>query len=146
MPLPQGLSLSVEDQPSEEDRETIDAALTEFNRRYLHDPAFGRIGIFLRDQARTVAAGLDARFYAGWLSVKNLWVRADLRRHGIGRMLIEEAERQAKLRGCHSGWLDTFSFRAPEIYRRLGYEVFGVLDYPPDAKRFFLRKQLKEME
>lgn len=66
MRLPQGLSLSVEVRPSEEDRETIDAALTEFNGPYLRDPAFGRIGIFLRDEARTVVAGLDASFYAGW--------------------------------------------------------------------------------
>jgi hypothetical protein len=48
-------------------------------------------------------------------------------------------------RGCHSARLDTFSFQAPEFYRRMGYEVFGVLDYPPDHKRIFLKKQLKEL-
>jgi ribosomal protein S18 acetylase RimI-like enzyme len=140
--LPQGLSLSVEDRPAAADREAINDALTEFNRSYLRNPAFGRIGVFVRDEAGAVMAGLDASFYAGWLFVNNLWVHADLRRRGIGRRLLREAERRAAARGCHSVWLDTFSFQAPGFYRRLGYEVFGTLDYPPDHQRFFLKKHL----
>jgi hypothetical protein len=52
------------------------------------------------------------------------------------------AEGRAVERGCHSAWVDTFSFQAPGFYRKLGYEVFGELDYPPEHKRFFLRKRL----
>ena len=52
------------------------------------------------------------------------------------------AERRAVERGCHSAWVDTFSFQAPGFYPKLGYEPFGELDYPPDFKRIFLRKQL----
>ena len=140
--LPQGLSLSVEDRPAAADCEAINDALTEFNRPYLRDPAFGRIGVFVRDETGAVRAGLDARFYAGWLFVNNLWVHAELRRRGVGRQLMREAERRAVARGCHSVWLDTFSFQAPGFYQRLGYEVFGTLDYPPDVRRFFLRKRL----
>jgi ribosomal protein S18 acetylase RimI-like enzyme len=142
--LPQGLSLSVEDRPAAADRKAINDALTEFNRPYLRDPAFGRISVFIRDEAGTVMAGLDASFYAGWLFVNNLWVHAELRRRGIGRRLLHEAERRAAVRGVHSVWLDTFSFQAPGFYRRLGYEVFGTLDYPPDVRRFFLKKQLTQ--
>ena len=142
MDLPQGLSLSVEDQPSAADREAINDALTEFNRPYLRDPAFGRIGVFVRDEAGTVMAGLSASFYAGWLFVSDLWVHGKLRRRGLGRHLLREAERRAVARGCHSAWLDTFSFQAPGFYQRLGYEVIGMLDYPPDVRRFFLKKLL----
>jgi GNAT superfamily N-acetyltransferase len=140
--LPQGLSLSTEDHPAAADRKAIDDALTEFNRPHLRDPAFGRIGVFVRDGAGAVTAGLDASLYAGWLFVDNLWVHADLRRQGIGRRLLQEAERRALERGCHSAWLDTFSFQAPDFYRKLGYAVFGTLDYPPGHRRFFLKKRL----
>ncbi len=51
-------------------------------------------------------------------------------------------ERRAIERGCHSAWVDTFSFQAPGFYRELGYEAFGELDYPPEHKRFFLKKRL----
>ena len=52
------------------------------------------------------------------------------------------AEGRAVERGCHSAWVDTFTFQAPGFYRKLGYAPFGELDYPPDFKRVFLRKQL----
>jgi ribosomal protein S18 acetylase RimI-like enzyme len=140
--LPPGLSLSTEDHPAAADRNAINDALTEFNRPFLRDPAFGRIGVFVRGKAGAVMAGLDASFYAGWLFVNNLWVHAELRRQGIGRRLLQEAERRAMERGCHSVWLDTFSFQAPGFYQKLGYEVFGVLDYPPGHRRYFLKKRL----
>lgn len=142
MDLPQGLSFSVEDQPSPENRKVLNDGMTKFNRPYLRDPAFARIGIFVRDKADAVVAGLDASLYAGWLFVNNLWVDSDFRRLGIGRTLLTEAEGRAAERGCHSAWLDTFSFQAPGFYQRLGYEVFGTLDYPPDHQRFFLKKRL----
>ncbi len=142
MDLPPGLSLSVEDRPAAADRRAINDALTEFNRPFLRDPAFGRIGVFVRDAAGRVVAGLDSSFYAGWLFVNDLWVHAELRRRGLGRRLLQEAERRALERGCHSVWLDTFSFQAPGFYQRLGFEVFGTLDYPPDHRRFFLKKRL----
>ena len=53
-----------------------------------------------------------------------------------------DAEMRALERGCHSAWVDTFSFQAPGFYPRLGYEVFGELDYPPGHKRIFLQKRL----
>jgi hypothetical protein len=52
------------------------------------------------------------------------------------------AEGRAVERGCHSAWVDTFSFQAPGFYPKLGYEVFGELDYPPGHKRIFLQKRL----
>src|ERR1700733_13030693 len=44
---------------------------------------------------------------------------------------------------CHSAWVDTFSFQAPGFYPKLGYEVFGELDYPPGHRRIFFRKHLE---
>lgn len=145
MDLLQGLSLSIEERPALADREAIDDALEEFNRPYLRDPTFGRIGLFIRNEAGGIVAGLDASYYAGWLFVINLWVERQLRGRGIGSDLLAEAERLAVERGCHSAWLDTFSFQAPEFYRRFGYEVFGTLDYPPDHTRLFLKKRLDRM-
>ena len=41
--------------------------------------------------------------------------------------------------GCHSAFVDAFSFQGPGFYPRLGYEIFEMLDYPPDHKRISLR-------
>lgn len=136
------LRLSFEDHPSSADRELIDNALGEYNAPFLSNPGYSYFGIFVRDEKEAIRAGLIGNCYAGWLFVNLLWIRAGLRRRGLGRRLVEEAERHALAFGCHSAYVDTFSFQAPGFYRKLGYEEFGTLDYPPGHRRFFLEKRL----
>lgn len=142
MDLPKGLRLTIEDKPPAAARNVLSRALTVFNRQFLPNHFWTRVAVFVRDEAGTVKAGLDGEIYAEWLFVNNLWVHADLRRRGIGREMMGEAERRALALGCHSAWLDTWSFQAPGFYQRLGYRVFGGLDYPPRHRRWFLWKPL----
>jgi GNAT superfamily N-acetyltransferase len=142
MDLPPGLRLTVEDKPAPADRNAIERALTAYNRPYLGRPKWSRVGVFVRGDSGRVRAGLDGEIYAKVLFIRNLWVDEALRRQGIGSRLLAEAEHRAIEGGCHSAWLDTFSFQGPQFYPRFGYEVFGVLDYPPDHKRYFLKKRL----
>ena len=142
MELPPGLRLSFENPPSWDDREVIDDGLGDYNKPFLRDPSYAYFGLFVRDAAGAIRAGLIGHVYAGWLSVNLLWVEAEFRHLGIGRGLIAEAERRAVALGCHSAHLDTFSFQAPEFYQKQGYREFARLDYPPDHQRIFLKKQL----
>ena len=143
MELPPGLRLSVEKNPSWEDRDLIDNGLGAHNAVFLRDNSYDYFGIFLRGDAGAIHAGLIGHIYAGWLFVNNLWVHTELRGQGIGRELMARAEQRAAALGCHSAYLDTFSFQAPGFYQKLGYTVFGTLNYPPDHKRFFLQKRLQ---
>ncbi len=142
MELPPGLRLGFENNPSWEDRELIDDGLGAYNAPFLRDPSYAYFGIFVRGESGAIRAGLIGHVYAGWLFVNLLWAHADLRRGGIGRGLLAEAEQRALALGCHSAWLDTFSFQAPEFYRKLGYREFARLDYPPDHQRIFFKKPL----
>ncbi|HEV2336435.1 MAG TPA: GNAT family N-acetyltransferase [Stellaceae bacterium] len=146
MELPPGLRLSVEDNPSWDDREFVDDGLGRYNAPFLRDPTFDYFGVFVRGETDQIHAGLIGHIYAGWLFVVLLWVDADLRHGGIGRGLLEAAEQRALALGCHSAWLDTFSFQAPEFYRKLGYREFARLDYPPDHQRIFFKKPLSAEE
>ncbi len=142
MTLPSGLRLDIEDAPAHADVEVLPDGLEVFNEsRWPNHQPWKPLAVFVRDPGKIVA-GLAGETYSGWLFIKYLWVSEGLRRSGIGRRLIEAGEAQALQRGAHSAWVDTFSFQAPGFYRKLGYEVFGELDYPPDFKRFFLRKRL----
>jgi len=87
--------------------------------------------------------GAAGETYSGWLLIRYLWVSDALRSQRIGRKLMGDAEARALERGCHSAWIDTFSFQAPGFYPKLGYEVFGELDYPPGHRRIFFRKHLE---
>jgi len=142
MKLPSGLRLSFEEDPSWEDRDFVDSGLGAYNAPFVHDTRYSYFGIFVRDEAGAIRAGLIGNCYAGWLFINLLWVEPGLRRGGIGQGLIAAAERHAIQFGCHSAWLDTFSFQAPDFYPRFGYREFARLDYPPGHQRIFLKKQL----
>ncbi len=142
MELPPSLRLSFENEPSWADRDFISESLGHYNAPFLGDPPYSYFGLFVRDEAGAIRAGLIANCYAGWLFINLLWVHETLRRGGIGSGLIAEAERHAREFGCHSAWVDTFSFQAPEFYPRFGYREFARLDYPPGHHRIFFRKPL----
>jgi len=137
-----GYRLTVEDAPDEADVEVLPHALEAYNEsRWPQHAPWKPLAIFVREGAQIVA-GLAGETYCGWLFVKYLWVSEELRSKGVGRKLMGRAEALAIERGCHSAWLDTFSFQARGFYEKLGYEEFGRLDYPPDHQRHFLRKRL----
>ena len=141
-----GYQLAVEDDPAEADVEVLPNGLEAFNeRRWPHHPPWRPLAVFIRNDGEVVA-GLAGETYCGWLFIKYLWVSEDLRWRGVGRELMARAEARARDRGCHSAWVDTFSFQAPGFYQKLGYEEFGRLDYPPDHQRHFLRKRLSPPE
>lgn len=146
MDLPPGCRLSVEKNPATRDRDFIDDQLGSYNAPFLQDDRYEYFGLFVRDETGAIRGGLVGYLYAGWLFINQLWVHADHRRTGIGSFFMAEAERRAIGFGCHSSFVDTFSFQGPNFYPRFGYEVFGTLDYPPDHKRIFFQKRLKTTE
>jgi GNAT superfamily N-acetyltransferase len=100
-----------------------------------------------RDPNENIIGGLSASTSYGWLLVKLIWVDKDYRNQGLGRLLMERAERKGVKIGCHGAWLDTSNPEAMAFYLRLGYEQFGLLsntaDQQPEShKRWFMKKSL----
>ncbi len=101
------------------------------------------LNVYLRDAQQRIQGGLLGRASTSALFIDQLWIEESFRRQGYGRQLVLAAEREALGRGCHFSHVDTFSFQAPDFYRLLGYEVFGVLDgYRSGHTRYFLKKWL----
>jgi ribosomal protein S18 acetylase RimI-like enzyme len=73
--------------------------------------------------------------------VRQVKVAASLRGRGLARRLMAEAEAEALRRGCRQLVVATFSFQAPEFYRKLGFPVVLELpDYPSGHSHLVLRK------
>jgi ribosomal protein S18 acetylase RimI-like enzyme len=73
-----------------------------------------------------------------WL--EDLWVRADARRAGVGRALVEAACARAVQRGCRRIELDVSEANAPalSLYQSLGFAT-GKL---PGARDLFMQRRL----
>ncbi len=94
-----------------------------------------------------IVGGLTASTSYGWLCIKTLWVDKTCRGAGVGRALMQAAERKALRTGCHGAWLDTSNPDAMAFYGRLGYKAFGLIgndadQYPPNHKRWFMKRTL----
>jgi GNAT superfamily N-acetyltransferase len=135
-------NITIEEAPLASDLSVLNDGLHRFNSAKTGEE--GRlITIFLRDSRSRIIGGLHGWTAFNWLHVDVLWVAEELRGKGYGKRLILAAEEEAIKRGCRYAELDTFSFQAPEFYRRLGYEVFGELeDVAGKHKWLFLRKDL----
>jgi ribosomal protein S18 acetylase RimI-like enzyme len=101
------------------------------------------LNVYLRQSPQQVQGGLLGRTGASALFIEVLWIAEAFRRQGHGRRLVLAAEQEAVRRGCHFSHVETYSFHAPDFYRCLGYEVFGLLDgYKSVHIRYFMKKPL----
>ncbi len=90
-----------------------------------------------------VTGGIIGETHWDWFYVNLMWLPEELRRHGYGKQLLALAEEEARRRGARHAYLDTFSFQAPEFYKKYGYQVFGTLEnFPQGHQRYFLTKDL----
>jgi GNAT superfamily N-acetyltransferase len=97
--------------------------------------------IIARDETGAVQAGLKAQTAYAWMFIDWLWVRPSNRVSGLGTQLLEKAEAVARQRGCLGAHLETFTFQAPDFYKRFGYEEFGRIDnYPPGHATIWMKK------
>jgi ribosomal protein S18 acetylase RimI-like enzyme len=129
---------------SPEARQRIELGVDLHNVAATQLPEFHTLAFVLRDASGEVRGGLLGDLWGGWLHISFLWVDAPLRRQGWARKLMRAAERHAVARGARAAHLETFSFQARPLYKKLGYEVFATLeDFPPGHQKFFLHKRLK---
>jgi GNAT superfamily N-acetyltransferase len=130
-------------EPVLDDRVSFEKILNVYNLEKAGPGHYGTILLLRKDDNSTIVGGLSGVTFRGWLHVDKLAIAEGLRRQGYGGRLLKEAEDEALRRGCHSVYLDTFSFQALPFYQKKGYYLFGELDkMSGDHKLFFLRRGL----
>ena len=68
-----------------------------------------------------------------WAFVKLFWISEPLRGKGHGAKLLSSAEDYARKNGSTKIMLDTFSFQAPQFYKKQGYTAISRIDgYPQE--------------
>ena len=129
--------------PDPGDLAAIGAGLAAYNEADVGPSDRRALAVVLRDGAGGVAGGLSGYTAWGWLYVQWLWLDGPARGQGWAGRLLTMAEAEARARGCHGAWIDTFNPVALRAYQRQGYAVFGALpEFPRGRTRTFLQKPL----
>ena len=123
-------------------RQAIRAGLRDFVEARVGPTETRPIVLTLRQNGR-FGGGFAGHVVFGWLFVELLWIETRLRGTGQGRALMERGEAEARQLGATRSYLNSFSFQAPDFYRKLGYREYGRLDdFPAGSQRVFLMKVL----
>jgi len=122
----------------------IGGGLSEYNQQQAGDDHGKNLCFVVRGPDQEILGGVIGATYWNWLYINLMWLKEELRGCGYGSRLLLKAEEEARQRGAKHAYLDTFSFQAPEFYRKHGYQVFGELpDFPAGHKRLFMKKMLQ---
>ncbi|WP_099157086.1 GNAT family N-acetyltransferase [Virgibacillus ndiopensis] len=102
------------------------------------------ISFVLKDDEGAIVGGITGNMFWHHMHVDFIWVDKSVREEGYGSILLKKLEDYAKYNGCRFIYLDTFSFQAPEFYKRNGYEIFGIIeDHPKGFNQYFLQKRFE---
>ncbi len=140
--IPSACVISVESSVSDAARRVISDGLDAFNKGKVGFWDGTPLAVLVRhSQTDELLGGVLGRTSLGLAFFDLVYLPQALRSAGLGRTIMETAEREAIRRGCLSGFLLTISFQAPEFYKRLGWQEFGRIEcQPPGTSRVFLRK------
>lgn len=136
--------IDFQENPSHADLQALKTAYDYFTQAQIGIEDRQEIAFFIRDENGTVVGGVKGSYgNYGWLWIDLLWVSDELRGQGYGSKLMSQIENEAKQNGCTNAYLNSFSFQAPEFYKKIGYTVFAELEnFPEQHKVCCLRKKL----
>ena len=136
------LSIAFTTRPTRDERHAIAQGLGDYNREAYGPLRGGERWFFARDQAGMIQAGARCDQAWDWLYVDWLWVAAAYRRQGWGGRLLAETETFARDKALVGVHLHTWSFQAPDFYRKQGYTEAGhVADMPRGVTRWWFVKR-----
>ena len=122
-------------------KQALIAGVREFNAAVMGHADSKPLTVIARDAAGELIGGVSGRTIYGHYLIEVVWVAESHRSAGLGAKLMNEAERQARQRGCYGAQVDTASFQAPGFYEKLGFRVIGTVeDFPSGHARHFMQK------
>ncbi|MES3013788.1 MAG: GNAT family N-acetyltransferase [Pseudomonadota bacterium] len=116
------LQITVHDDVPVEDGGRVDAGLDASNLAAAPLHQVQPLSCFARIDGGVIG-GAVGRTWGACAELQQLWVAPAHRRRGLGAELVRAFEQRAAARGCHTFYLETFSFQAPALYTSLGYVV-----------------------
>jgi len=136
-------NLKIENNWDPEQAAYVRTKLMEYNLQQVGKTEVENFSFFVRDSDGTVVGGMTGAIFWDMMRVDILWLDEQLRGQGYGSKLVAMAEQYAAEKNCKLIKLDTYSFQAPEFYKKLGYQVYGVVeDEPAGFQHYYFYKRM----
>jgi GNAT superfamily N-acetyltransferase len=116
-------SLSTHDDIPHDEGQVVDAGIGVSNDAAAPLREVRPLSCFARLPSGLVIGGAVGRTWGSCCELQQLWVAPEQRRQGLATRLLRTFEDHARRRACSTFYLETFSFQAPDFYRKLGYDV-----------------------
>jgi GNAT superfamily N-acetyltransferase len=135
--------LEIQRSPSDADIDELRKSLIGYNVAHHGFTETFDAAIFIRNEEGVLEAGVSARGWGGTCEVELLWVAEHRRGDGLGTRMMAAIEEEALRVGCNKIILDTFSYQAPDFYKKLGFEITSTIeDFPEGHTHYLLVKRL----
>ncbi|MGM0776136.1 MAG: GNAT family N-acetyltransferase [Bacillota bacterium] len=136
-------NLTLFNELNEEDTYFLRYNLIKFNKSKVEYTEEEKINLVLKDDDGQILGGLVGHTDWDCFFIDVLWVDESLRGQRKGQELIQLAEKVAKEKGCTLMRLETFSFQAPDFYKKLGFVEMGKMEnFPKGHTHYYLYKKL----
>ncbi len=109
---------------TEKDNEYIRSKLREYNSKYMK--GFDNYNFHIKEDNKIIGGIIASSLY-DILEIEFLFIDENYRGKNLGTKLIAYIEGIAKKNGIKRILLNTYSFQAPEFYKKLGYsQLFSI--------------------
>ncbi|MDN7243108.1 GNAT family N-acetyltransferase [Planococcus sp. N028] len=133
-------------QEVQEDRDFIRSKVIEHNMTSLPDEAKSpkeQVSFIARNDNGEIIGGVTGTSFWRQMHVDFLWVDPAERGQGIAEQLMHQLEDYSRSLACRLMIVETFSFQAPNFYKKLGFVEFGVIeDHPAGHSFHYFEKRL----
>jgi ribosomal protein S18 acetylase RimI-like enzyme len=127
---------------SASDKQVMIDGMLAYHASQGHERITETFSIVLKDENDTMLGCVIVGFLYHGMEIQTLWIDESIRNQGWGTKLMTAVEAEAIKRGCTVSYTNTFTWQAPEFYKKLGYAIYGQLDdFPVGNTLFYLSKR-----
>ena len=138
------MKIEFEINPDENDVQSVYNGLDVFNKPVFGDVEIIEFACFIRVENNRILGGATGYIFDKVAMVKYLWIDENLRGQGRGVQIFDILESEFKQRNVEEIHLDTYSFQAPEFYRKLGFKEVAryMISKAKKIEKIFFIKEL----
>jgi GNAT superfamily N-acetyltransferase len=123
---------------SQQEIQLLEDRIYEYNATALNKDDGRLFSRIVRDEYKEIIGGIAGWTWARACEITQLWVDKNSRKNGIGSMLLEAAEEEAKRNGCRTILVRSYSFQAPHFYQKYGYTAELILNGFPEGYSYYI--------